>query len=90
MTETAFLLDGRNSDPLLVLAHGAGAPMDTPFMTFFAEGLTARGWRVARFEFPYMARRRHEPGRRPPPTNIHPAGHQTIHRVIPTDNTIEH
>jgi hypothetical protein len=47
-------------------AHGAGAPMDTPFMTFFASGLAARGWRVVRFEFPYMARRRQEP-KRPPP-----------------------
>lgn len=47
-------------------AHGAGAPMDTPFMTFFAEGLAARGWRVVRFEFPYMAARR-QGDRRPPP-----------------------
>lgn len=42
----------------LVLAHGAGAPMDSPFMAYFAEGLAARGLRVARFEFPYMAERR--------------------------------
>jgi uncharacterized protein len=47
-------------------AHGAGAPMDTPFMAFFAAALAARGWRVARFEFPYMAARRQD-GRRPPP-----------------------
>lgn len=47
-------------------AHGAGAPMDTPFMSFFAEALAERGWRVVRFEFPYMARRRREP-KRPPP-----------------------
>ena len=47
-------------------AHGAGAPMDTPFMTFFAEGLAERGWRVLRFEFPYMARRRGDGKRRPP------------------------
>src|SRR5690606_36654966 len=47
-------------------AHGAGAPMDTPFMAFFAAALAARGWRVARFEFPYMAARR-QGGRRPPP-----------------------
>jgi len=47
-------------------AHGAGAPMDTPFMAFFAEGLAARGWRVARFEFPYMAARRQGSSRPPP------------------------
>lgn len=43
---------------VLLLAHGAGAPMDSPFMGAMAEGLAARGWRVVRFEFPYMARRR--------------------------------
>lgn len=42
----------------LALAHGAGAGMDTPFMTWFAECLAKRGMRVVRFEFPYMARRR--------------------------------
>lgn len=40
--------------------------MDTPFMTFFAEGLAQRGHCVVRFEFPYMARRRREGGKRPP------------------------
>lgn len=50
----------------LVLAHGAGAPMDSPFMDAFAAGIAARGYRVARFEFPYMATRR-ETGRKRPP-----------------------
>lgn len=40
--------------------------MDTTFMTFFAEGLAARGYRLARFEFPYMAARRNDGKRRPP------------------------
>jgi predicted alpha/beta-hydrolase family hydrolase len=44
----------------IVLAHGAGAPMDSPFMNRVSAGLAARGIRVARFEFPYMARRRTE------------------------------
>ncbi len=44
--------------PALVLAHGAGAPMDSGFMAFFAEGLAVTGIAVARFEFPYMAARR--------------------------------
>jgi hypothetical protein len=50
----------------LALAHGAGAPMDDPFLETFAAGLAGRGVRVARFEFPYMARRR-ATGRRTPP-----------------------
>ena len=50
----------------LALAHGAGAPMDSPFMAAFAAGLAAEGIRVARFEFPYMAARRHDGRKRPP------------------------
>src|SRR5258706_16427594 len=42
----------------IVLAHGAGAPMDSGFMNEVAAGLAAQGLRVARFEFPYMAARR--------------------------------
>lgn len=51
---------------ILVLAHGAGAPMDSPFMRIVAQGIAASGIRVARFEFPYMHRRR-ETGRRGAP-----------------------
>lgn len=51
--------------PTVVLAHGAGAPMDSPFMSSVAKGLAERGLRVARFEFPYMRARR-TGGRRPP------------------------
>jgi len=42
----------------VALAHGAGAGMHTPFLEFFARSLAERGFRVARFEFPYMASRR--------------------------------
>ena len=51
----------------LLLAHGAGAPMDSPFMTRISELLAARDVRVARFEFSYMAARRSGGKRRPPP-----------------------
>ncbi|HWZ85966.1 MAG TPA: alpha/beta fold hydrolase [Thermoanaerobaculia bacterium] len=44
----------------IVLAHGAGGPMDSPFMNRVSAGLAARGVCVVRFEFPYMARRRTE------------------------------
>ncbi|MCA1939802.1 MAG: alpha/beta fold hydrolase [Caenispirillum bisanense] len=50
----------------LVLAHGAGAPMDSPFMDTMANGLAAAGHRVVRFEFPYMAGRRDGGTKRPP------------------------
>ncbi len=44
--------------PALVLAHGAGGAMDSPWMTRFCLLLADRGIRVARFEFAYMAGRR--------------------------------
>lgn len=50
----------------LILAHGAGAPMDSVWMSEMAERLAARGVSVLRFEFPYMAQRRLDGGKRPP------------------------
>lgn len=52
----------------VVLAHGAGAPMDSIFMHAIASGLAGQGVRVARFEFPYMQARR--VGRQPPPDRM--------------------
>ncbi len=67
MGTSDFLFDGpEGSAHRLVLAHGAGAPMDSPFMAAFAEGLGGRGIRAARFEFPYMRKRRAGGGKRPP------------------------
>ena len=67
MAASDYLFDGpEGSAHRLVLAHGAGAPMDSPFMATFAEGLGGRGIRVARFEFPYMRGRRTGGGKRPP------------------------
>jgi predicted alpha/beta-hydrolase family hydrolase len=40
--------------------------MDSPFMDFFAKELGHRGFRVARFEFPYMASKRTTGKQRPP------------------------
>ena len=54
------------SQGTLILAHGAGAPMDSEFMQRMAELLAARGVNVLRFEFPYMAQRRSGAGKRPP------------------------
>lgn len=59
MDDIGFLYDGPPRAPIrLVLAHGAGAPMDSPFMETIAKGVAKSGTRVARFEFPYMAARR--------------------------------
>jgi predicted alpha/beta-hydrolase family hydrolase len=50
----------------LILAHGAGAPMDSEFMQQMAQSLAERGVAVLRFEFAYMAARRLEGKKRPP------------------------
>ena len=54
----------------LILAHGAGAPMDSVWMNEMAERLAARGVSVLRFEFAYMAQRRLDGGKRPPNQQI--------------------
>ncbi len=67
MEQAEFLIEGPAKAPLtVILAHGAGAAMDSPFMNTIAAGLARSGLRVARFEFPYMRARR-EGGRRGAP-----------------------
>jgi predicted alpha/beta-hydrolase family hydrolase len=62
-----FLSDGSDDrGARLVLAHGAGAPMDSPFMKGIARDLSERGIQVFRFEFPYMRKQR-ELGKRTRP-----------------------
>ncbi len=54
-----MLYDGSaDADTTIILAHGAGAGMDSPAMEAFARGLAGEDLRVVRFEFPYMQRRR--------------------------------
>ncbi|HVT01829.1 MAG TPA: alpha/beta family hydrolase [Thermoanaerobaculia bacterium] len=60
-----FLENEVSSSVQFLFAHGAGAPMDSPFMERVAGGVAEKGIAVARFEFPYMAARRQ--GQRKPP-----------------------
>ncbi len=65
-----LLWEGPAEGPVLVLAHGAGAAMDSDWMNRMAALLAERGIRTARFEFAYMAARRPSaagPGARKPP-----------------------
>lgn len=50
-----------------ILAHGAGAPMDSTFMEWMSSALVAQDIHVVRFEFTYMAQRRTGGSKRPPP-----------------------
>jgi predicted alpha/beta-hydrolase family hydrolase len=64
---TDFLFDGpEDARVTILLAHGAGAPMDSASLTAAAKALAEAEFRVARFEFGYMAGRR-QGVRRPPP-----------------------
>ena len=64
------LVCGPTTGPATVLlAHGAGAGMESPFMLHMAEGLAQQGWQVIRFEFPYMAQQRIS-GRKKPPNKV--------------------
>jgi predicted alpha/beta-hydrolase family hydrolase len=66
-TNPELLFDGpADAAMTIALAHGTGAGMDSPFMESFAKGLGERGYRVARFEFPYMSSIRTTSKRRPP------------------------
>ncbi|MEQ1944551.1 alpha/beta family hydrolase [Mesorhizobium sp. VNQ89] len=62
-----MIFDGpSDAGTTILLAHGAGAPMDSASMTASAKALASAGFRVARFEFGYMAARR-SGIRKPPP-----------------------
>ncbi len=88
---TNWLIDGPEGAPVtIVLAHGAGAAMDSPFMNEIAAGLAAGGLRVVRFEFPYMAKRRRDGKRRGPdrkPTLLE-CWREVIAALGPTDRLI--
>ncbi|MEP6477286.1 MAG: alpha/beta family hydrolase [Actinomycetota bacterium] len=58
----AFATPGVGS-PILVIAHGAGAGMDHPFLVGFTRAATDLGVATLRFNFPYV-----EAGRRSPDT----------------------
>ena len=50
----------------IILAHGAGAPMDSDWMNAITEKLESHNINVIRFEFPYMDKRR-KTGKKSPP-----------------------
>lgn len=68
--ELELLRDGADDASTIVLAHGAGQGMRSPFMATLAAGLAAAGLHVVRFEFDYMrtaaaAGKRRAPDREP-------------------------
>jgi uncharacterized protein len=61
----AILLAPEVPRALYAFAHGAGAGMEHAFMEAVARALATRGVATFRYEFPYMARRRGRPDRKP-------------------------
>lgn len=69
MNKKDLLIDGKKSNQnYFILAHGAGAPMDSDWMNQIVEKLVQRDITVVRFEFPYMNERRLNGKKRPPNT----------------------
>jgi uncharacterized protein len=54
----------REPSTCLIIAHGAGGPMHTPFIRYFHTELAKRGFLTVKFNFPYMEARRRVPDRR--------------------------
>lgn len=65
----AFRIDRGSAaaDTRLILAHGAGAGISSPFLDTIASLLDERGLALTLFEFGYMAGRRNGGPKRPPP-----------------------
>ncbi|HEX4861164.1 MAG TPA: alpha/beta family hydrolase, partial [Rhizomicrobium sp.] len=63
MTLTTYLTAAPRA--ALVLAHGAGAGQNSPFMVRCGRGMALRGINAATFDFPYIAAGRKVPDRAP-------------------------
>lgn len=50
------------AEATVIVAHGAGAGKDHPFLTGFTDALRREGLSTARFDFPYVVAGRHMPG----------------------------
>lgn len=60
---SGFKRPGRT--PAIILAHGAGSDMASPFMSTVHTGLAREGWVAVKFNFPYTEARRRAPDPRP-------------------------
>jgi predicted alpha/beta-hydrolase family hydrolase len=80
---SANLVRPENAECLLVLAHGAGAGMNHPFITALTSELAASGVASFRFQFPYMEQRRKVPDHPPVLTATIQAAVQAASKAAP-------
>ena len=67
MSEYDLKIDqATNPEACMILAHGAGAGMNSDFMQWMTDALVAKNISVVRFNFDYMAKALTEGKRRPP------------------------
>src|SRR5260370_26015649 len=57
--------DGWTSRAAIILAHGAGQGMNSPFMTYFHTELAKRGFLSVKFNFEYIEANRRVPDPQP-------------------------
>lgn len=72
---SALLMVPDNASACCVLAHGAGAGMEHPFMTAIAKALHARNIATLRYQFPYMEAH----SKRPDPPAV---AHATVRAAV--------
>jgi uncharacterized protein len=72
---SALLLAPARARACYVLAHGAGAGMNHPFMAAVAQELAERGIATLRYQFPYMEKG----GKRPDPPKL---AHATVRAAV--------
>ena len=61
---TASMPNPAKEPTCLIIAHGAGGPMYSPFITLFHKGMAEKGYLTVKFNFPYMEARRKVPDKR--------------------------
>jgi len=72
---------GAHAQTLVVLAHGAGNDMHSPFLSAIHSGLAARGFAVVKFNFPYKERG----GRAPDPAPVLEACYRRVLECLRAD-----
>jgi predicted alpha/beta-hydrolase family hydrolase len=62
-TSLVYAIPSQLRDPstCLIIAHGAGGPMFSPFISYFHTGLAKQGFLTVKFNFAYMEARRKTP-----------------------------
>jgi predicted alpha/beta-hydrolase family hydrolase len=63
--EASLLLPAGSKLPGVILGHGAGADMNSPFMTFFHQKLAGAGHPCMKFNFPYSQKKKKVPDPQP-------------------------